>query len=729
MTRSTAGPATTGSACITPTAIATGKIPTTSDDYINGGDGNDFLQGGEGADTIMGGAGNDGIALYGSNVSIDGGAGTDGLSLTAATTIDLSLVDQSSGDTANVTGFENASAGWLHVGVSLTGNASDNILLGGYGDDTIMGGAGNDEITGGGGADSIDGGDGDDRIYYDTYYSDVPDVLIAGGAGTDTLIVEIDAAIDLSAGTITGIEIVDASSHRTAVSLTGDANANALIGSSRADTINGGSGADTIDGGAGNDTSTFDGSDVSIAGGTGTDTLIVTGAATINLSSSDQSSGDTANVTGFEIVDASSSSAAVSLTGDANANKLTGGSGNDTITGGADADTIDGGAGNDTITFDGSDVSIAGGIGTDTLIVTGAATINLSAGNISGFEIVDASKSRVAVSITGDANANVLTGGDGDDTINGGAGNDTITFDGSDVSIAGGTGTDTLTVTGAATIILSLADQTSGDTANVFGFENVDASTSSAAVSLTGDANANKLTGGSGNDTISGGAGADTINGGAGNDTITFDGSDVSIAGGTGTDTLIVTGAATIDLLAGNISGFEIVDASTSSAAVSLTGNADANKLTGGSGNDTISGGAGADTIDGGAGNDTLIVTGAATINLSPADQTSGDTANVTGFENVDASTSSAAVSITGDANANKLTGGVGDDTISRRRRRRHDRRRCGQRHLDRDRSRDDQPFTGRSDLWRHGECHRLRECGCVDVERGRQPDGRCQRQ
>ena len=61
------------------------------------------------------------------------------------------------------------------------------------------------------------------------------------------------------------------------------------------DTITGGAGEGvTLDGGAGNDTVTFDGSDVSVAGGTGADTLIVTGAAKIYLSLVDQSSGDTA---------------------------------------------------------------------------------------------------------------------------------------------------------------------------------------------------------------------------------------------------------------------------------------------------------------------------------------------------------------------------------------------------------------------------------------------------
>ena len=514
---------------------------------------------------------------------------------------------------------------------------------------------------------------------------------------------------------IVGLDYIDARLATAGVTINLSAQSEGFIiyGSAQADTITSGSGNVAIVGGAGADTIVhgggdggivwYDGSDVSIAGG-GVSTLGVDGAggATIDLSASDQTFGDTAIVTGFNNVYAIELSAAVSLTGDANANRLWGGYG---------ADTINGGAGDDWIRGDGSDVSIAGGSGIDTLRVTGVTTINLSqvdqtsgdTANVTGFENVDAADFNVGVSLTGDAGANRLSGSYYADMIDGGAGNDTISgggggtifggdggddifggvgvrldggtgndrvfLEGSEFSIAGGAGNDTLFTYYVTTIDLSLVDQTSGDTANVTGFENVNVAGSDYAYSLTGSddantvtggtandtiTNANRLTGGSGNDTITGGADADTIDGGAGNDTITFDGSDVSIAGGTGTDTLIVTGAATIDLSAGNISGFEIVDASTSSVAVSLTGDANANNLTGGSGNDTISGGAGADTIDGGAGNDTLIVTGAATINL---------------------------------------------------------------------------PHLAASDLWRHGECHRLRECGCVDIERGRQPDGRCQRQ
>ena len=66
--------------------------------------------------------------------------------------------------------------------------------------------------------------------------------------------------------------------------------ANVLTGGSGADTISGGGGADALTGGAGNDIMTYDGVSASIAGGADIDTLVVNGAATINLSLADQSS-------------------------------------------------------------------------------------------------------------------------------------------------------------------------------------------------------------------------------------------------------------------------------------------------------------------------------------------------------------------------------------------------------------------------------------------------------
>ncbi|TFW16539.1 tandem-95 repeat protein [Massilia arenosa] len=127
------------------------------------------------------------------------------------------------------------------------------------------------------------------------------------------------------------------------------------------------------------------------------------------------------------------------------------------------------------------------------------------------------------------------------------------------------------------------------------------------------------LIGTDGDDLIDGAGGADTLSGGGGNDSIVYQNDanrGSSIDGGSGEDTLIVRQAASIDLAATNqdagfranrISGFEHVDASASSAAVTLAGSAGANRLSGGAGSDLIRGGAGADMLRGGAGGDTFV--------------------------------------------------------------------------------------------------------------------------
>ena len=728
-------------------------------DTITGGGGNDnIVLAGAGADTLVGGAGHDTISSEMDDALVDGGLGVDMLNVfTAAVTIDLSASDQSIGDTTNVTGFEQVTATFASGAVSLTGDGGSNVLVGSFNF--------GDTIDGAGGQDSLFGGGGNDRITYDG-----SDGIIRGDVGTDTLVVNGAATINLSlpdqstgdTANVTGFENVDASGSSAAVSLTGDSGANILTGGSGADTIVGGAGADTIAGGAGNEVIAYDGSDISIAGGLDTDTLIASSALTINLTLSDQTMGDTVNVTGFENVDASGSNAAVSLTGDGGANVLTGGSGADTIAGGAGADTLIGGLGADTFVIAAVSDLAAGEVingtsesGTiDRLRLDAAGTYDLSSfttitnideiafnQNASGFNLtvansqvstadadtngtqndllisaavamtndvtIDASNltgsNRIIVfgsnfggvdTITGGGgNDNIVLAGAGADTLVGGAGHDTISSEMDDALVDGGLGVDMLNVfTAAVTIDLSASDQSIGDTTNVTGFEQVTATFASGAVSLTGDGGSNVLVGSFNfGDTIDGAGGQDSLFGGGGNDRITYDGSDGIIRGDVGTDTLVVNGAATINLSlpdqstgdTANVTGFENVDASGSSAAVSLTGDSGANILTGGSGADTIVGGAGADTIAGGAGNeviaydgsdisiaggldtDTLIASSALTINLTLSDQTMGDTVNVTGFENVDASGSNAAVSLTGDGGANVLTGGSGADTIA----------------------------------------------------------------
>ena len=290
-------------------------------------------------------------------------------------------------------------------------------MSGGAGDDTI-------HYTIGDGADTIDGGENEDG---DT-------LAILGTAGDDTLdvIVTGTTITGLAGGTVTGIETVtyDALGHSTGgdtLSYTGSTDAvtvtlsgtqsatgfatiagvenvtggsgnDTLTGNDSANVLDGGLGSDTIDGGDGADTIVYDGTDVSIAGGDGTDTLKVVGSATIDLSAGDQSGiVDTAVVTGFENVDASGSSVAVTLTGSDGANILTGGDGDDTLTGGLGADTVSGGAGDDTIHYtigdgadtidggtheDGDTLAILGTAGDDTLdvIVTGTTITGLAGG-------------------------------------------------------------------------------------------------------------------------------------------------------------------------------------------------------------------------------------------------------------------------------------------------------------------------------------------------------------
>ena len=670
-------------------------------------------------DVIAAGGGNDTVTYRGSETSIDGGAGSDTLVLAVAggtTAVNFSVAagsDQTIGDAVSVTNFENIDGSLVSSALTVTGSSSAN---------TITTGSGNDTIDGGGGADVISAGGGNDTVTYRG-----TETSIDGGTGTNTLVMNAAATVNLAnadqtvgdSTTVANFQNVDASALSSAVSITGTAAANTITGGAGNDTIDGGGGADIIAAGLGNDSVAYYATETSLDGGGGTNTLVLKAAGTVNLGSADQTSGDSTTVTNFQNVDASALSTAVSLTGSSAANTIIGGSGNDTIDGAGGADIIAAGAGNDTVTYRGTETSIDGGAGTDTLILaaaggTTAINLSVSAGtdqttgdsvNVTNFENVDASIVGSALTVTGSSSANTITTGSGNDTIDGGggadvivagSGNDTVSYYGTEVSIDGGAGTNTLVLKAAGTVNLGNVDQTSGDSTTVSGFTNVDASALSSAASITGSSAANTITGGSGNDTIDGAGGVDVIAAGGGNDTVTYRGTETSIDGGAGTDTLILavsggTTAVNFSVAAGSdqttgdsvaVTNFENLDASALSSALTVTGSSSANTITTGSGNDTIDGSGGADvisagggndtvtyrgtetSIDGGTGTNTLVLAAATTANLGNADQTTGDSTNVTNFQNVDASALSAAVSITGTSGANTLTGGSGNDTI-----------------------------------------------------------------
>src|SRR6185295_7395804 len=119
-------------------------------------------------------------------------------------------------------------------------------------------------------------------------------------------------------------------------------------------------GADTLLGLGGNDTIVYRGGEALVDGGTGTNTLNLAAAVTVNLGSSDQTAGDTVNVINFQNVDASAISTGVSITGSLAANTIIGSSGSDLIDGAGGVDIIHAGAGNDSVTYHGTEALIDG---------------------------------------------------------------------------------------------------------------------------------------------------------------------------------------------------------------------------------------------------------------------------------------------------------------------------------------------------------------------------------
>src|SRR6185295_8707653 len=311
----------------------------------------------------------------------------------------------------------------------------------------------------------------------------------AATGGVTAINLAAAAGADQTTGDSAGIanfESVNAGIFTTALTITASSVANTITTGSGNDIIDGGGGADMISAGIGNDTVSYYGAETTVDGGAGTNTLIMNTSAVLNLANANQLSFGAGTIANFQNVDASAVSAAVSITGSAGANLITGGSGNDTIDGAGGVDVLAAGAGNDTVSYYGTETSIDGGSGTNTLILKAATTVDLgnadqTAGdtpNVTNFQNLDASAVSSALAITGSSAANTMTGGSSDDTIDGaggadvvnaGAGNDTVTDRGSETSIDGGTGTDTLILTAGSSVtavnfaVSSGLDQTTGD--------------------------------------------------------------------------------------------------------------------------------------------------------------------------------------------------------------------------------------------------------------------------
>ncbi|WP_186805347.1 peroxidase family protein [Citrobacter sp. TBCS-14] len=302
----------------------------------------------------------------------------------------------------------------------LNGGLGNDVLNGGGGNDTLNGGAGNDILNGGLGADVMVGGLGNDIYVVDNNGDVVTEGLNGGTDTVQTTLHNYTLTNNVENLVFTGTGAFTGRGNAIANTITGGSGNDFLYGMGGNDTLNGGAGNDVLDGGEGAD---------NLQGGTGND-------------------------------------------------KMTGGEGNDRLDGGEGADLMVGGLGNDTYIVDNNgDVVTEGLNGGIDAVQTALHNYTLT-NNVETLVFTGTG----AFTGRGNAIANTITGGSGNDFLYGMGGNDTL---------YGGAGNDALD---------------GGDGAD----------------NLQGGAGNDKLTGGAGNDRLEGGQGDDIMTGGAGNDTFVF---------------------------------------------------------------------------------------------------------------------------------------------------------------------------------------------------------------
>ncbi len=436
----------------------------------------------------------------------------------------------------------------------INGNDDDDHIVGGAGTDTIHGGNGNDVLDGGLGNDFVFGDDGDDVITAMGAAFDAAEWL-SGGYGDD-LVTAINGEFNLFGGEGNDrLRILEGRNHSW---LVGEAGDDVIYAT--------GTGAVTVSGDEGDD-------EVTVRGFTSGHVMLGSGSDKAWISGSgiflhmDEFSG-----TGQDVVK-------IEATGGLTVIGMSAGEAGDVLDLSAyGADPFGTGA---------LTISTAGGSTSIRVVATGALIQlqNVNGANLSAYNLGVANPLFAPQGMTiDDAFANdptadypgQLTGADGNDTIRGFGGDDTLLGAGGNDRLEGGLGNDL-------------------------------------------------LDGGSGNDWLDGGEGDDTVKGGAGDDRIdNLSGID-TIRGGMGDDSIRVTNAAT-RVLEAEGEGTDIVSASVSytlatgseieqlqaddllaTSAIALTGNEFANMIIGNSGANTLSGEGGSDWLNGGGGDDVLL--------------------------------------------------------------------------------------------------------------------------
>ncbi|MBB3397890.1 Ca2+-binding RTX toxin-like protein [Rhizobium sp. BK060] len=531
---------------------------------------------------------------------------------------------------------------------------------------TIRGAAGADILDGKAGADILIGGAGNDTYLVD----DLADVVTeAVNQGTDLIKTALSAYALTNIANVENLTFIGTGDFAG----TGNGLANIITGGAGNDILDGGAGADTLIGGAGNDIYVADNAAdvVTEAAGVGIDE-IQTSLATYSIAALVNVENLTYTGTGN-----------FAGTGNALANTITGGDGDDTLNGGAGADTLIGGMGNDTYIVDSAGDAVTENVdeGIDTVRTALAVYTIASSGNVENLTYTGTAAFRG----TGNGLDNVLIGGAAADSLSGGAGNDTLIGGAGSDAMSGGVGDDTYVVDVATDIVIenpeegtdtvktALASYSLAPTASV---ENL-TYTGIAAFTGVGNAAVNVIIGGVGNDTLDGSAGADTLIGRGGNDTYIVDdlGDLLVEAENGGTDTVktaltsysLASAASVENLTFTGTGGFAGAGNSLDNA---ITGGVGNDTLSGDAGNDRLNGGAGADALSGGTGNDIYVVDNAGDTVTENADEgTDTVQANLASYTlgaNVENLTNIGATAFAGTGNTldNVLTGGAGVDTL-----------------------------------------------------------------
>jgi Ca2+-binding RTX toxin-like protein len=522
------------------------------DNVITGNGHDNKLDGAAGADRLVGGLGDDDYVVDSAGdvvVEIDG-EGEDHV----AASIDHTLADHV--ERLTLTG----------AALSGTGNGLDNVIAGNRHGNLLDGGTGDDRLV---------GGLGDDDYLVD---SAADEVVELEREGDDHVTASIDLAL---ADHVERLTLVGA-----AVSGAGNALDNVITGNGLANRLDGGAGDDRLIGSLGDDDYSIDSAGDEVV--------------ELEAEGDDHVTATADHLLADHVERLTLAGAALSGTGNAQNNILTGNDLANLLDGGAGDDRLIGGLGDDDYAVDsaGDEVVELEGEGDDHV----AAAIDYTLVD----QIERLTLTGSALSGTGNAFDNVMTGNKHANVLAGAAGNDRLIGGGGDDRMTGGLGDDDYAVDSAGDEIVELAEE--GDDHVTASLDHALAdqverlTLAGAALSGTGNRLDNIITGNALDNLLEGGGGEDRLIGGAGNDQYAVDsaGDEVVELEEEGEDHV----TASIDYWL----GAEVERLTLTGAARSGTGNGHDNVITGNALDNVLDGGAGSDRLIGGLGDDEYVV-------------------------------------------------------------------------------------------------------------------------